>query len=457
MRALPDPHSPLRELLNLALPMVVSQGSFAAMVFADRLFMSFIGPGHMAAAMGGGIASFLSLSLFLGVMSYANALVAQYYGAGAMHKCPRVVTAGLLMAILFLPFIAVVAYFVYQLFAAMGHQSEVVALEQTYYRILLYGCFFNLSKACIASYFAGIGRTRVIMIADVFGMLINIPLSYALVFGALGLPALGIAGAAWGTVISTVFALAVFLGFYLSRDHRLQFRVRESLRIDWGILRRYARLGFPSGFEMFMNIATFNLFILMFQAYGVAAGAAAAIVFNWDMVSFVPMIGLNIAVISLIGRYVGARDMSKANAVIAAGFKLALSYAACLGLLFIVLRQPMIGIFASSGADFSEIRRLGGFMMVGLACYVLADAALLIAGGVLRGAGDTRWLMITSISLHWAMVVAQYYVILVLQLSAETSWRIFVASILLLALIYLWRLYGGVWRQPERLDRVMQE
>lgn len=446
-----------RELLDLALPMVVSQGSFAVMVFCDRFFLSLLGPEYMSAAMGGGVASFFSISLFIGVMSYANALVAQYYGAGELHKCPQVVTQGILMAVLCLPVLALIAYYVYQLFGAMGHAPEQVQLERVYYRILMLGCFFNLSKACIASYFSGIGRTRVVMVADVLGMLLNIPLSYALIFGKAGLPELGIAGAAWGTVIATAFALLMFALFYFSRTHRRQFKVLQSFRLDSGILRRYARLGFPSGFELFMNVATFNLFILLFQSYGVAHGAAAAIVFNWDMTSFVPMIGLNIAVISLIGRYIGANDMSRVDGVIAAGYKMALGYSSVLAAIFVIFRIELIDVFSGSGADFEEIREIGSFMMVGLACYMLADASILISGGALRGAGDTRWLMVTSISLHWLMLIAQYLIIVVYGLGPKISWLALVAMIIVIAAVYLGRLYGGVWREPERLAQVMRE
>ncbi len=447
----------LRQLLDISLPMVVSQGSFAAMVFADRWFLSLIDPLNMASAMGGGVASFFSIALFLGVMAYANALVAQYYGAGERAKCPRVVTQGIIMALLCLPLIGVIAFFVDQLFEAMGHEPQQVALEQAYYRILMLGAFFNLSKACIASYFSGIGRTRVVMIADVLGVLLNIPLSYVLIFGAWGFPELGIEGAAWGTVIALLFALIIFLGFYLSREHRLRFKVMDSFHFDAGIMRRYVRLGFPSGFEMFMNVATFNLFLLLFQAFGITYGAAAAIVFNWDMVSFVPMIGLHIGVISLIGRYVGANDMSRVNGVMTAGFVLALAYSVVLATIFVVFRVDLINVFSGSGADFSEILEIASFMMIGLACYMLGDAIILISGAVLRGAGDTRWLMITSISLHWLMLAVQVVMIRGLDYGPKQSWIVFVLSIIVIAIAYLWRLIGGVWRQPERLAKVMQE
>ncbi len=446
-----------RELLDIAIPMVVSQGSFAVMVFCDRLFLSFLGPEHVAAAMAGGVASFFTTSLFIGILAYANALTAQYYGKGETWRCPRVVTQGFIMACGAMVVILPASVGVYQLFGAMGHVENQLALERIYYRVLIGGAIFTLMKVVIGSYFAGIGRTRVVMICDVMGVMINIPLSWALIFGKLGLPEMGMAGAAMGTVIANAFSVVLFLLFYFSGVHRERFRVMESFAFDRGILRRYVRLGVPSGFEMFMNITTFNLFIMMFQSYGVAAGAAASIVFSWDMMSFVPMLGLHIAVISLIGRYVGANDMQHANAVIKAGFRVAATYAGILGVLFIVFRAEFILMFAQSDADFTEIVELGSFMMVGLACYVLADAAVLIAGGALRGAGDTRWLMTTSILLHWVMVVAQYYIIIVYDAGPRLSWVAFVIMILTLAVCYVWRLVGGVWRQPERLAKVMQE
>jgi MATE family multidrug resistance protein len=169
------------------------------------------------------------------------------------------------------------------------------------------------------------------------------------------------------------------------------------------------------------------------------------------------MIGLHIGVISLIGRYVGAGDLSRANAVIAAGFRIAFAYAGLLGIIFILFRVELIAVFARSGADFTEIIELGSFMMVGLACYVLADATVLVAGGALRGAGDTRWLMTVSIALHWLMVIAQYVIIEVYDAGPRLSWVAFVIMLISLALAFLGRLLGGVWRHPERLARLMLE
>ena len=446
----------LKELLRLAYPMIISQGAFAVMIFTDRYFMSLVSPTHMGASLGGGVASFFCMSLFIGVLSYGNALTAQYFGRKQFDKCSRVVTQGLLLTLFFAPLLVAIGYLSLGSFEFMGHAPEQAVLAKQYFIILIWGASFSLAKTCIASYFSGIGRTYIVMIADTVGVAINIPLTWALIFGYGEVPALGIAGAAYATIISSLISLLIFCYFYLETHHATSFRVKQSFQLDRGILRRFVRLGFPSGIEMFLNVAAFNLFLLMFQSYGIAESASAAIVFNWDIVSFVPMIGLNVAIISLIGRYIGAGDTTLMSQVIRISFILGLGYSSVLALLFYLGREPLVAIFLATGSS-GEIRTLASFMMIGLATYVMADATILIAGGALRGAGDTRWLMWASVLIHWLMLLVQYFVIKVWELGPKVSWVVFVAMILITAIIYLLRLTSSRWRTPEAFARVMSE
>ena len=447
----------LAELLQIALPMVVSQGTFAVMTFTDRYFLSQLSPAHMAAALGGGVATFFSFCFFSGLLSYTNAMAAQYLGSEQLAKCSKVVTQGLIVTAGCLPVLGIIAFFVSDIFAAMQHDPQQVELERLYYLVLMAGSGITLAKICLSSYFAGISRTRVVMVCDIIGLLVNVPLSYAMIFGHFGFPAMGILGAGLSTIIATTVSLTLFVCFYLGKRHREKFHVLQPFHFDRGILRRFLRLGLPSGFELFLNVAAFNLFLLMFQSYGVAQGASAAIVFNWDILSFIPMMGLNIGVISLIGRFVGAGNMERANEVIASGFLLGLCYSGTLALLFICLRSPMVEVFAPPGGDFSEIRELATFMMIGLSSYCMADSIILVSGGVLRGAGDTRWLFYTSTSLHWAMLVAQFFIIQVFEMGPRTSWLAFVSMLFAIAIVYVLRLRGGRWRDPAALRMVMAE
>ena len=436
--------------------MIISQGAFAVMIFTDRFFMSLVSPLHMGASLGGGVASFFCMSLFIGILSYTNALVAQYFGNEQTTKCARVVTQGMFLTLGFIPILIGLGYAIIDLFVFMGHVPEQAALEETYFLILIWGAGFSLAKTCLGSYFAGIGRTQVVMIADTLGVAVNIPLSFCLIFGIGDLiPALGIAGAAYGTILSTILSLGIFAYFYLAQQNREQFAVLDSFHFDSGILRRFVRLGFPSGIEMFLNVAAFNLFLLMFQSYGIAESASAAIVFNWDLLSFIPMIGLNVAIISLIGRYIGAGNLSEMRQVIRIGFTVGLGYSSILAIAFFLFNEPLVTIFLRDAEP--EIVELATFMMIGLATYVMADATILIAGGVLRGAGDTRWLMWASTLIHWFMLLIQYFVIKVWELGPRVAWIVFVIMILATAGMYLIRLWTPHWRTPEAFARVMAE
>jgi Na+-driven multidrug efflux pump len=221
----------LSQLLQIAVPMIVSQGTFAVMVFTDRYFLSQVSPTHMAAALGGGIATYFSFCFFSGLFSYSNALAAQYLGAGHPEKCPKVVTQGLFMTLGCLPFLAIISYFVSGIFAAMGHDPAQVPLERTYYLVLMAGAPITLTKICISSYFAGIGKTRVVMICDFIGMLINVPLSYAMVYGHFGFPELGILGAGVSTLIATFTSLVLFTPGRISGYAVVAFRCGDFAQI----------------------------------------------------------------------------------------------------------------------------------------------------------------------------------------------------------------------------------
>ncbi len=457
MNIAPINMSALRTLLAISFPMVVSQGAFALMIFTDRYFMSLISPTHLAASLGGGVASFFCLSLFIGVLSYTNALVAQAYGAGKIGTCSRALTQSVLLALFCTPLLVLIAFAVGHLFTAIGHEPRQAELEKVYFNVLMLGALITLVKVCLGSYFSGIGRTRNVMIADGLGVLVNIPLSYALVFGKFGFPELGIVGAGIGTILSGLLSVLILVYYYFQREHRASFLVAESFAFNKRLMRRHLKFGFPSGLELFLNVAAFNLFLLMFQSYGVPQGASAAIVLNWDILSFIPMLGLNIGIISLIGRYIGADELDKVNDVIRSGFILGLGYSSVLAIVFAVFREPLVDLFITPGVDYQEIKDLATHMMIGLSTFVMADAIILVAGGVLRGAGDTKWLMNASVALHWIMLVIQFLVIKVWDFDPLASWIVFVLMILSIAGVYLWRLKGDKWRHPQLAAELQME
>jgi multidrug resistance protein, MATE family len=446
---LPPVQGGLREMLAISLPMVISHGSETVLIFTDRLFLSRLGSTQMSAAMAGGLASFMMMTFFIGLLGYATALTAQYFGAGRQSHCARVVTQAALLAFLAWPLILAGRPLAHWLFAIAGIPAEQLALQQLYFDILLYGAGLVLLRTVLSSFFSGIGRTRVVMIAALTTMVVNVGANYVLIFGHLGFPALGIRGAAYGTILSSLCGLLVLLAAYLRATNRLEFAVAASLHLDGAVLKKLLRFGSPAGLELFLNLLAFTAMILIFHADGLVTATAVTIVFNWDMVSFVPLLGIQVGVVSLVGRYMGAGRPDIAERVAYSGLKMASIYSLGILLLFISLPEQLVGIFRPAGPDaiFSEAAPLAVTMLRLAALYVMADAAMVVFSGALRGAGDTFWAMCISVTLHWLLLPVLLICLKVLGLPPQTAWLALITFFIAFSGVFYLRFHSGRWKR----------
>ncbi|MFA7536626.1 MAG: MATE family efflux transporter [Desulfuromonadales bacterium] len=442
------PPGGLREMLTIALPMVVSHGCETVLVFTDRLFLSRLGSAPMSAAMSGGLTSFMMMTFFLGLLGYATALTALYLGAGRKEHCARVVTQALLIAVLAFPLILAARPLAHGLFDAMGIAAEQLVPQKIYFDILLGGAIVVLLRTCFSSFFSGVGYTRVVMLAALTAMLVNIPANYILIFGKFGLPALGIRGAAYGTIFSSLCGLLVLIAVYFGRSIRREYGVVAALRFDGSVMRKLLRFGSPAGVEMFLNLLAFTAVILIFHAHGLATATAVTIVFNWDMVSFVPLLGLQIGVISLVGRYMGAGRPDIAERAAFSGLKMGWAYSSVILLLFVLLPQQLVALFQPATPDpvFIEAAPLAVGMLRLAALYVLADAVVVVFSGALRGAGDTFWAMCVSVGMHWLLVPVLVLLLNVLDLSPRTAWSALILFFLAFSGVFYRRFRGGKWK-----------
>jgi putative MATE family efflux protein len=297
----------LQRLLKIALPMVVSQASDSIMMFADRVFLSRIGEIELSASMAGGLTMFMLSSLFIGTVGYVTAIVAQYYGAKRFPQCGEATFQSILIALFCYPILLALSPLVRHFFVLAGHAPLQIELGYLYFQTLIFGSVFLILRYALAGFFLGIGRTTVVMLANFAGMLINIPANYVLIFGKLGFPALGLQGAAIGTILGNATIFLILLLFYLRGTNRTQFNTNRSLRFRPQIMRRLLRFGIPAGFEMFLSVTAFNLFVQFMHSYGTDVAAAVTIAFNWDIVAFIPMLGMSHATTALVGQNIGVR------------------------------------------------------------------------------------------------------------------------------------------------------
>ncbi len=438
----------LRNLLYIALPMVISQASETIMLFVDRLFLSWLGKTYISAAMSGGLSAFVFMSLFTGTVGYVNALSAQYYGAQEEESCIRTVTQGFRLSVIFYPLALLLIPLVGKFFAVSGHTPGQIALEYTYFKMLMFGGILALLRTVLASFFLGIGRTRIVMYSNIAGMIINIPVNYVLIFGKLGFPEMGITGAAIGTIAgSLLIFIILFIAFI---KHRIYREHRENFlwKFNIPIMKKLLRYGVPAGVEMFLNVFAFNIFVQMMHSYSEDVAAAVTITFNYDMLAFIPMLGLGFATTSLVGQQMGADNPDGAAKVAGLSMRVGMVYAFCMMMIFIFGAGWLVKAFSGglTTAD-SAVIPLAKTMLRLAAIYTLADVIQLILAGTLRGAGDTKWVMYISVVLHWLMAISAWIMIKVLVLSPVTIWIGFISFIILLGISMFMRFRFGPWKK----------
>jgi MATE family multidrug resistance protein len=444
----------LQRLLIIAVPMVVSQASDTIMMFVDRLFLSRLGEEYLAASMSGGLTQFMVSSFFIGTIGYVTAVVAQYYGAGRKEKCAEATFQAAVLSALSYPILLFISPLARPFFSLLGQSALQVDLAYTYFHALIFGVIFLILRHALAGFFIGIGRTTVVMIANAAGMLVNIPLNYILIYGKLGFPALGLQGAAIGTILGNVTIFFILLGFYLRGKNRAEFLTHKALVFRPAILKTLLRFGVPAGIEMFLNVAAFNLFVQTMHSYGTKVAAAVTIAFNWDLVAFLPMLGMGHAVTALVGQNVGAGDLDEARKTAFTGLKSAWVYSSSMVVIFVLGAPALAGLFIPGLAPGgSEVSRLAVVMLRLASIYILADSAQIVFVGALRGAGDTRWVMAVSVIIHWVFAGAVIYLIKVVKISPVAAWGFFIGFIVLLGFTMFFRFQSGQWKKIKMIEK----
>jgi len=441
----------ITELLVIAFPMVVSQACDTIMMFTDRLFLSHLSAIHMAATMTGGLTAFIFMTFALGLTGYSAAIVAQYFGAGRKEKCGVVISQAIIIALIAYPIIVSCIPIGHWLFELTGQSVTQTVLSKQYFNILMFGSIFGLLRICINSFFIGIGRTRIVMISSLLITVVNVFISYLLIFGKFGIPKFGMTGAAIGSVCGSALGLLfVVIAYSLAAKKFTEYKLFLTFHFDKQIMMKLLRLGTPGGVEFFLNLFAFNILILMLHSYGPNVAASVTIAFNWDLVSFIPLIGISIGVNSLVGRYMGAGSPDTAAIVTNSGVKVAVFYCGIMLLLFVVFPLQLVKVFVQDGNQ--SVIDLAVFMVRMVAIYVIADGFALVYSGALRGAGDTFWTMVISVSSHWFMVVEAILLVRVYKVDPKLTWTAFVFTIPLIASSYYFRYRYGYWKTIRVVD-----
>ncbi len=439
-----------REVLVVGLPLVASMVSGTVMQFTDRMFLAHHSLEALAASLSGSITNFVFMAFFVGVASYVNVFVAQYTGAGQPGNVGAALWQGLWFSLLAGVALALLSLPGGWIFALAGHAPEIQEMEVAYYRILCWGSGLAVLGMCLSTFYSGRGLTRTVAVVNMIGAALNIPLDYALINGAWGFPALGIRGAGIATVTAWGVTALLFAALVFTRGNEARFGVRSRWRPDRKLFARLMRFGLPGGAQLFLDVFGFTVFILLIGRLGTTELAASNLVFSLDHFAFMPMVGLHIAIETLVGQALGAGDPGRAEEVTRSALHLALAWALSLAAVFLLVPEPLVAAFRPADmtpAQYAPVMTMGSLLLVVVAFYTLFDGVALVHFGALKGAGDTGFVMLCqSVCSLLLQVLPVWLLVEVLGWGVYWCWGTLAVSLAVLALAARLRYAGGRWK-----------
>ncbi len=390
---------------------------------------------------------FLLMVAMIGLTVGTVAFISRAHGAGNNDRAEHVLHQSVQMTIVLGIVVAIVGNLVAEpLLLLLGATQTTLPFALAYLRPLLLGAVFNYLMILFSAALRGVGNTRLAFFVSFSMNVMNLLFNYGLILGNLGMPALGIQGAAIGTVLSQFIASGLMAFVVYKRVEPGLYFTPKPKPIDRELVRDLIRVGWPAAADMLVLNAAFLAIIGMLGRIDQAAVAAHSIGLRVQALAFVPGMSISQAVGALVGQSLGANDIPSARKALHSGIAMNLAVMSTLGLILIVLAGPIVagfGIEAGSDVRWLSVQwmELLGYSMPIVGVYIAFT-------GLLQGAGVTMVsLRINFFSTMVVQIPASYYLGFVVGLDAWGVWFAFPAVFILKVLWAFAEYRRGEWAQ----------
>jgi MATE family multidrug resistance protein len=436
----------VREVMAMSWPIILGSMSYTLMEFTDKWMVSTLGTASLAAVGAASLWSYTLSTFVLGVVGCVSTFVSQSIGRGQPGQAGAYAWQAIWLSLA----AGILAVFLWPasawLFAAMNHAPEVQSLELDYFRTRLFGYIPLVWGMGLSAFFQAINRSSVPMYVALFGNGLNIGLNYLLIFGnpALGVPEMGVTGAAWATVISQFVQVILLQAVFLSRAIDRLYNTRATWRVDVARARELLAIGLPAGGAMLVDICNWAIFVGFIVGYfGPEDLAANNVAISFMQVSFMPAYALNQGIAPIVGQWIGRGDIARAKARTYTAVRLGIGYMLTMGLIVAFWREGLVGLFSKEPA----VIALGGKLLILAAVFQAFDAINIVLMGALRGAGDTRWIMVmTFITAYFVFIPMASFCAIWLGAGAFGAWTGAAIYIVLSSALFYTRFRGERWR-----------
>lgn len=447
-------------MLRISYPLILSHMSFTIQTFVDRVFLTWDSPEAVAGAVTGLFLTWGVIGLFMAVGEYVTTFVAQYHGAGRPERIGPALWQGVYFTLAAGALMAALSPFLRPAFDWAGHDPVVREHEVRYASLLMAGGFPIVLMATLASFFAGRGQTLIVLHVNLIVTGVNVVLDYLWIFGHLGFPRAGVAGAAAATVASHAVGCVPYLLLIARAEVRRTHATLSGWRFEPELFGRLLRFGLPSGLHWAIEIFAFGLFLVLVGRIGTTELAATGIAFNLNGLVFVPMLGLGVGVTALVGRYLGSGQPALAERSTWSALGLSFVYMAGCGALYFLAPALLLAPYRA-GADpaaFAPLEALTTVLLRFVAVYSIFDMLNVICAAALRGAGDTAFAMRSSTVFSiFAMLLPTYLACVVFGHGIYVAWSAASAYVFSVGLLLLWRFRAGRWKALRVIEGASPE
>lgn len=435
----------VRATLTLAWPIMVTQLAQIGTSVVDSTMAGHYSSRDLAAiSVGGSIWVALMVTL-IGLTLAVNPLVSHRHGAGDSQAIPGVVQQALCQGLFFALVGVALAWLIAPFFHLSGLDAESADKATRFLRAVVWGLPALGIHRVLAGYSSSLNHTRPMMFIALFGLALNIPVNWVLIYGKFGFPELGGVGCGYATAFCMwVSALLLAAWIRWAPDYRNTQPLTRWHGVDWATQHQLFRLGLPIGVVFLVEISAFSLVALLIARLGATPVAAHQVALNFTGIVFMIPSALGNALTVRVGQALGAGNVQQARQTGLNGIRMGLLYAVFSALLIGVFKQPITALYTTD----ESVRTLATQLLLYAAIFQLGDASQVIISGVLRGYKITKWPMFIYICAFWLFglplgcVLAFGY-----QQGAAGFWQ----SLLLTLAVASGLLYGLFRKESRRL------
>ena len=434
-----------RDVVRIAWPSMVELMLTQLASMVDLMMVGSLGAWALTAVGLTTQPKFLLMTVFQSMNVGATALVARYKGADNPQKANLVVRQAVLLTLVLSVIASVLGYiFAEPMIRFMG-ATDAQSLEggTVYLQIQMLGFVFMALTTTVTAVLRGVGDSRTAMIYNLVANLVNVVFNYLLIYGRLGFPRMGVAGASLATIIGQFVAFLAALVCILRGRGYLRLEFREGFKPDREMLGNIFNIGLPAMIEQLLMRAGMIIYAKTVATLGTVPFATHQVCMNIQALSFMNGQAFAVSATTLMGQSLGRRRPDMAQAYCSRTRRVGMFIAVAIGLSFIFLGRQMVSLYNSD----PQIVELGGRVLLLVAVMQPLQSSQFIIAGALRGAGDTRaTAVITFITVLIVRPVSAIILVQGLHWGLEGAWIAMVLDQVLRSVLVLARYQGGKWK-----------